>query len=148
MNTINNTDYRMVKLTDGTTLMGSIVVDKDFLRITNALELQTVQRHTDFGVKDDTSLAPWIPFTNDKTFVVPRDKILVITQADKHISHYYEVVLNKLQKAAATVKPPLSAQEMEKIYKLADQMDKHIKDHLDEGDLLHDNDLFRKRTIH
>ncbi len=60
----------------------------------------------------------------------------------------YEVVLNKLQKAAATVKPPLSAQEMEKIYKLADQMDKHIKDHLDEGDLLPDNDLFRKRTLH
>ncbi len=79
---------------------------------------------------------------------MPRDKILVITQADKHISHYYEVVLNKLQKAAATVKPPLSAQEMEKIYKLADQMDKHIKDHLDEGDLLPDNDLFRKRTLH
>ena len=144
----DKTDYRIVKLTDGTTLMGSIAVDKDFLRITNALELQTVQRHTDFGVKDDTSLAPWIPFTNDKTFVVPRDKILVITQADKHISHYYEVVLNKLQKAAATVKPPLSAQEMEKIYKLADQMDKHIKDHLDEGDLLPDNDLFRKRTLH
>ena len=43
----NNTDYRMVKLTDGTTIMGSIVVDKDFLRITNALELHTVQRHTE-----------------------------------------------------------------------------------------------------
>ncbi len=38
-----NTDYRMVKLTDGTTIMGSITVDKDFLRITNALELQTVK---------------------------------------------------------------------------------------------------------
>ena len=105
-----NTDYRMVKLTDGTTIMGSITVDKDFLRITNALELQTVKRHTPFGSKDDTSLAPWIPFTNDKTFVVPRDKILVITQADKHISHYYEVILSKLEKAAANTKPPLSAQ--------------------------------------
>ena len=34
----NNTDYRMVRLTDGTTIMGSITVDKDFLRIANALE--------------------------------------------------------------------------------------------------------------
>ena len=51
----NNTDYRMVKLIDGSTIMGSITVDKDFLRITNALELQTVQRHTEFGVKDDSS---------------------------------------------------------------------------------------------
>ena len=67
----NNTDYRMVKLIDGSTIMGSITVDKDFLRITNALELQTVQRHTEFGVKDDSSLAPWLSFTDDKTFVIP-----------------------------------------------------------------------------
>ena len=147
----NNTDYRMVKLTDGTTIMGSITVDKDFLRITNALELQTVKRQTHFGVKDDTSLAPWIPFTSDKTFIVPRDKILVITQADKQISHYYEVILNKLQKAATNKKPPLSAQEMEKIYRLADQMDRHIKEDLDDGDPWYEpdlHDLFGKRTLH
>ena len=46
-------DYRMVRLTDGTTIMGSIVVDKDFLRITNALELNTVKRSTEMGMKDD-----------------------------------------------------------------------------------------------
>ena len=27
----NNTDYRMVRLIDGSTIMGSITVDKDFL---------------------------------------------------------------------------------------------------------------------
>ena len=47
-------DYRMVRLTDGTTIMGSIVVDKDFLRITDALELNTVKRETEFGMKDDS----------------------------------------------------------------------------------------------
>ena len=88
----------MVRLTDGTTIMGSIVVDKDFLRITNALELNTVKRSTEMGMKDDSTLAPWLPFTDDKTFVIPRDKILVITQADQHISHYYEVILNKVEK--------------------------------------------------
>ena len=62
----NNTDYRMVKLTDGTTIMGSIVVDKDFLRITNALELHTVQRQTEVGPTKDTTLTPWISYTDDK----------------------------------------------------------------------------------
>ena len=146
----NNTDYRMVRLIDGSTIMGSITVDKDFLRITNALELQTVQRHTEFGVKDDSSLAPWLSFTDDKTFVIPRDKILVITQADKHISHYYEVILDKVEKAKANAKPVLSAEEMEKIYKLADQIDKIQKVdqrdiHWSEEDLI---DLFGKKTIH
>ena len=42
---MDNTDYRMVKLTDGTTIMGTIKVDKDFLRITNALELNHLLYH-------------------------------------------------------------------------------------------------------
>ena len=29
----NNTDYRMVRFVDGSTLMGTITVDKDFIRI-------------------------------------------------------------------------------------------------------------------
>ena len=143
-------DYRMVRLIDGTTIMGSIVVDKDFLRITDALELNTVKRETEMGMRDDSTLEPWLPFTDDKTFVIPRDKILVITQADKHISHYYEVILDKLEKAKANAKPVLSAEEMEKIYKLADQMDKMQKidqreTHWSEEELI---DLFGKKTIH
>ena len=151
MNTIKEKDYRMVRLTDGTTIMGSIVVDKDFLRITNALELNTVKRSTEMGMKDDSTLAPWLPFTDDKTFVIPRDKILVITQADEHISHYYEVILNKVEKAKANAKPVLSAEEMEKIYKLADQMDRmkavEPKEQIQwsEEDLI---ELFGKKTIH
>ena len=144
-------DYRMVRLVDGTTIMGSIVVDKDFLRITNALELNTIKRETQTGMKDDSTLAPWLPFTDDKTFVIPKDKVLVITQADNHISHYYEVILNKVEKAKEKAKPVLSAEEMEKIYKLADQMDQMQKiDQREqiqwsEEDLI---DLFGKKTIH
>ena len=144
-------DYRMVRLTDGTTIMGSITVDKDFLRITNALELNTIKRETETGMKDDSTLAPWLPFTDDKTFVIPRDKVLVITQADKHISHYYEVILHKVEKAKENAKPVLSAEEMDKIYKLADQMD-HMQKidqreplQWSEEDLI---DLFGKKTIH
>ena len=147
----NNTDYRMVRLVAGSTIMGTITVDKDFLRITNALELHTVQRMTEFGAKDDSSLAPWLHFTNDKTFVIPRDKIIVITQADRYISNYYEVILNKLNKQKESAKPALSASEMENIYKIAEQMDKMDKqineERLDwrEEDLI---DLFGKKTIH
>ena len=144
-------EYRMVRLIDGSTIIGSITVDKDFLRITNALELNTVKRSTEMGMKDDSTLAPWLPFTDDKTFVIPRDKILVITQADQHISHYYEVILSKVEKAKEKAKPVLSAEEMEKIYKLADQMDRlretEPKENLQwtEEDLI---DLFGKKTIH
>jgi len=150
MNTVKERDYRMVKLTDGTTIMGSIVVDKDFLRITNALELTTVQRQTEVGSMKDTTLTPWISYTDDKTFVIPKDKVMVITQADTYISHYYEVILDKVLKAKKNAKPVLSAEEMDKIYALADQMDQmqridQREAQWSEEDLI---DLFQKKTIH
>ena len=67
------TDYRIVRLTDGSTLVGSISIDKDFLRIQNPLQLITTPRMTAQGLKDDNTLAPWVPFTNDKMFVVPKE---------------------------------------------------------------------------
>ena len=56
------TDYRIVKLIDGSTIVGSISLDKDFLRIQNPLQLITTPRMTEFGVKDDNTLAPWVFF--------------------------------------------------------------------------------------
>ena len=44
------TDYRMVKLIDGTLLVGTISVDEQFLRIENPLMLTTVQRMTEYGL--------------------------------------------------------------------------------------------------
>ena len=112
------TDYRMVKLTDGTLLVGTISTNETELTIENPLQLTTVQRLTEVGMKDDSSLAPWIPFTSDKKFNIPKDKVLVISLAAKELAHYYEVVLNKLQNVK--IKPPLSTEEMEHI--LTDEM--------------------------
>ena len=120
------TDYRMVKLSDGTLLVGSIVVEGEFLRIENPLQLTTVQRMTDYGMKDDSSLAPWIPFTMDTSMNIPRDKIMVITKAAKELAHYYEVVLRKVK--TQVKQKPLSPEEMEHIMQVAEEMDRRTLD--------------------
>jgi hypothetical protein len=120
------TDYRMVKLSDGTLLVGSVVVEGEFLRIENPLELTTVQRMTEFGMKDDSSLAPWIPFTIDTSMNIPRDKIMVITKAAKELAHYYEVVLRKVK--TQIKQKPLSPEEMEHIMQVAEEMDRQTQD--------------------
>ena len=120
------TDYRMVKLSDGTLLVGSVVVEGEFLRIDNALELTTVQRMTEFGMKDDSSLAPWIPFTIDTSMNIPKDKIMVITKAAKELAHYYEVVLRKVK--TQVKQKPLSPEEMEHIMQVAEEMDRQTKE--------------------
>ena len=120
------TDYRMVKLSDGTLLVGSVVVEGEFLRIENALELTTVQRMTEYGMKDDSSLAPWIPFTIDTSMNIPKDKIMVIAKAAKELAHYYEVVLRKVK--TQVKQKPLSPEEMEHIMQVAEEMDRQTQD--------------------
>ena len=136
------TDYRMVKLTDGTLLVGTISTTETELTIENPLQLTTVQRLTEVGMKDDSSLAPWIPFTSDKKFNIPKDKVVVISLAAKELAHYYEVILTKLQNTK--IRPPLSTEEMEHIMQVAEEMDREREEKL----LEYEEDIFGKKTVH
>ena len=137
------TDYRIVKLLDGCTLVGSISLDKEFLRIQNPLQLITTPRMTEQGLKDDSTLAPWIPFTNDKMFVIPKDKIVVVSRAAKELANYYEVILSKVQQTK--IKTAYSPQEIEKLLEIAQDLDNQLKES-EEEELLYDETV--TKTIH
>ena len=137
------TDYRIVKLSDGCTLVGSISLDKEFLRIQNPLQLITTPRMTEQGLKDDSTLAPWIPFTNDKMFVIPKDKIVVVSRAAKELANYYEVILSKVQQTK--IKTAYSPQEIEKLLEIAQDLDNQLKER-EEEELLYDETV--TKTIH
>ena len=137
------TDYRIVKLLDGCTLVGSISLDKEFLRIQNPLQLITTPRMTEQGLKDDSTLAPWIPFTNDKMFVIPKDKIVVVSRAAKELANYYEVILSKVQQTK--IKTAYSPQEIEKLLEIAEDLDNQLKER-EEEELLYDETV--TKTIH
>tara|TARA_Y100000992_G_scaffold59322_1_gene36198 strand:- start:65 stop:520 length:456 start_codon:yes stop_codon:yes gene_type:complete len=139
------TDYRIVKLSDGSTLVGSISLDKEFLRIQNPLQLITTPRMTEQGVKDDSTLSPWIPFTNDKMFVIPKEKVVVISRAAKELANYYDVILTKLQQTKVKVKTSYSTEEINKIMEIADQLDEELRRREEEESLLFDDPT---KTIH
>ena len=138
------TDYRIVKLSDGSTLVGSISLDKEFLRIQNPLQLITTPRMTEHGLKDDNTLAPWVPFTNDKMFVIPKDKVMVVSRAAKELANYYDVILTKLQQSK--VKAAYSPQEINKIMEIAEQLDEEMRQREEEDNLLYDETI--TKTIH
>ena len=127
METINEpnhqTDYRLVKLMDGSILMGTISVDDNNMRIENPLELTTIPRMTEFGLKEDTTLSKWIPFTSDKEFVITKDKVVVISLATVELAHFYEVVLNKMQSDTRHARPPLTPDDIDRILSIAEEMD-------------------------
>ena len=138
------TDYRIVKLLDGCTLVGSITLDKEFLRIQNPLQLITTPRMTEHGLKDDNTLAPWVPFTNDKMFVIPKDKVMVVSRAAKELANYYDVILTKLQQVKT--KASYSPQEITKIMEIAEQLDEELRQREEEESLLYDETI--TKTIH
>ena len=127
METINEpnhpTDYRIAKLMDGSLVMGTISVDDNNMRIENPLELTTIPRMTEFGLKEDTTLSKWIPFTSDKEFVVTKDKVVVISLATVELAHFYEVVLNKMQSDSLRARPPLTPEDIDRILDIAEEMD-------------------------
>ena len=117
------TEYKLIKLIDGTELVGQISVsDNDkFLRIEEPLQLKTVPRPTSVGMRDDSSLTPWLPFSTDKIFSIPKERVITIASINKDLSHYYETISKRLK--AQPIRPPLSPQEMDKILRLAEQME-------------------------
>ena len=127
METINEpnhpTDYRLAKLMDGSLVMGTISVDDNHMRIVNPLELTTLPRMTEFGLKEDTTLSRWIPFTSDNEFVITKDKVVVISLATVELAHFYEVVLNKIQSESQRSRPALSTEDIDRILDIADEMD-------------------------
>ena len=138
------TDYRIVRLSDGCTLVGSISLDKEFLRIQNPLQLITTPRMTEHGLKDDNTLAPWVPFTNDKMFVIPKDKVMVVSRAAKELANYYDVILTKLQQVKT--KASYSPQEMNRIMEIAEELDEELRQREEEESLLYDETI--TKTIH
>ena len=137
METINEpthpTDYRLAKLVDGSLLMGTISVDAEHMRITNPLELVTIPRMTNEGLKEDTTLTKWIPFTDDIEFVIAKDKVVVITLASVDLAHYYEVVLAKVEASDAKIRPALSADDIDRILEIADEEDEELIEWDEEG---------------
>ena len=151
MQTINEpthpTDYRLVKLMDGSLLIGTISVDENHMRIVNPLEMITTPRMTEFGLKEDSRLCRWIPFTQDKEFLIAKDKIVVISLASVELAHYYEVVLDKIETTDAklSLRPTLTPEDNDRILDVAEEMDAELSR---EDDDYNFDTLKTPKTVH
>lgn len=137
----------LVKLISGCELIG-MVDDEDphWIRIQEPLELRTITKETQYGPRDDSSLAPWIMFANQKTFSIPRDKVLTISKISKELDSYYSVILRQIENKK--IKKPMSPEEMDRILQLAERIEK--EDRMEEMDE-QDYELYNKitsKTIH
>ena len=145
---------RIVKLSDGTELIGNIGLtdeDSQFLRIDEPLELMMNTRPVAMGlVEDFTSLRPWMQFANDKVFSIPKERIITICNVAEDMKKYYKIIIDKVKDRAKFKEslPPLTEKDIQRAADL-------IEDNLDELNAKeelsdYDTELYnpKKKTIH
>ena len=140
---------RIVKLSDGTELIGNIGLTDEtsqFLRIDEPLELMMNTRPVAMGlVEDFTSLRPWMQFANDTVFSIPKERIITIANVADDMKKYYKIILTKVKdrEKLRNALPPLTEKE---IQNAADKLEKMPEEELSE----YDEELFdfKKKTIH
>ena len=77
-------------------------------------------------------------------FVIPKEKVMVISRAAKELANYYDVILTKLQQTK--VKAAYTPQEINKIMEIAEQLDDEMRQREEEESLLYDETI--TKTIH
>ena len=140
---------RIVKLSDGTELIGNIGLtdeNSQFLRIDEPLELMMNTRPVAMGlVEDFTSLRPWMQFANDSVFSIPKERIITIANVADDMKKYYKIILTKVKdrEKLRNALPPLTEKEVQDA---ADRLEKMPEEELSE----YDEELFdfKKKTIH
>ena len=143
------TNLRIVKLSDGTELIGNIGLtdeNSQFLRIDEPLELMMNTRPVAMGlVEDFTSLRPWMQFANDTVFSIPKERIITIANVADDMKKYYKIILTKVKdrEKLRNALPPLTEKEVQDA---ADRLEKMPEEELSE----YDEELFdfKKKTIH
>tara|TARA_B100001996_G_C18451856_1_gene512547 strand:+ start:261 stop:704 length:444 start_codon:yes stop_codon:yes gene_type:complete len=143
------TNLRIVKLSDGTELIGNIgLTDENskFLRIDEPLELMMNTRPIALGLMEDfTSLRPWMQFANDTVFSIPKERIITIANVADDMKKYYKVILTKVKdrEKLRNALPPLTEEEVKRA---ADNLERLPEEELGDYDTeLYD---FKKKTIH
>ena len=143
------TNLRIVKLSDGTELIGNIgLTDENskFLRIDEPLELMMNTRTIALGLMEDfTSLRPWMQFANDTVFSIPKERIITIANVADDMKKYYKIILTKVKdrEKLRNALPPLTDEEIKRAAdKLENMPDEELSDY--------DEELFKpvKKTIH
>ncbi len=147
------TSLRLVKLSDGTELIGNIgLTDEDstFLRIDEPLEIMMNSRPVAAGlVEDFTSLRPWMQFANDKVFSIPKERIITICNVADDMKKYYKIILGKVKDRAKLKEnlPPLTEKDIQRAADMLDNLDElNANEELSD----YDSELYdpKKKTIH
>ena len=134
--------YQVIKLSNGEDIVCRVhnstnSSETQKVKISSPLRMETITRDTSRGTVESLALSRWVqPYSDEKTFNVERNSIVIMTPASVGLSRYYEYVLEGMSKVIVD-KP--TKKELDKIEK-EDINDEILENMLDS--------IFKKTTYH
>lgn len=92
-----NEFYGVIKLVDGSELVGVVVVcdEQDGFIIENPFEITVEQVMTPAGEMYKVDMRPWIKFSKEDIFFIEKNKVFTVAEADNKILNLYRSTLKK-----------------------------------------------------
>ena len=92
-----NEFYGVIKLTDGTEMVGIVVVceDEDGFIVENPFEISVEPVMTPAGEMYKVDMRPWIKFSKEDIFFIEKTKVFTVGEADNKILGLYRSTLKK-----------------------------------------------------
>ena len=92
----NVQEISIVKLMDGSTIVGKVVIGPESIEIEHPIELVTAVQPLKEMLGEQISLRPWMAIAEDTTFVIERFNVITIGALDIDFQGGYERMVNAI----------------------------------------------------
>ena len=95
---INNSQYKIVKLTSGENIICKLVSENEKLKVSHPLRMDVVTHMTQKGMAESLNLSRWLqPFSDQKIYTINMSHVLTIADVSLVLERYYEHVLRRIE---------------------------------------------------
>ncbi len=95
---INDSQYKIVKLTSGENIICKLVSENEKLKVSHPLRMDVVTHMTQKGMAESLNLSRWLqPFSDQKVYTINMEHVLLIANVSIGLERYYEHVLRKIE---------------------------------------------------
>ena len=95
---INDSQYKIVKLTNGENIICKLVSNNEKLKVSHPLRMDVVTHMTQKGMAESLNLSRWLqPFSDQKIYTINMSHVLTIADVSLGLERYYEHVLRRIE---------------------------------------------------
>lgn len=104
-------DIQILKLKDGSTIVGKVTVGPDSIEIEHPIELVNQIVNDSRGIGEQINLRPWITISEEQTFVIERYNIITMSALQSDFSDGYERMVQQIYFEPANWEGPMAQVE-------------------------------------